>query len=431
MKRSATAEAVAHCRSGIRLLPSMADGAIKLAYVVDLQLGLSRALVSANGYGVPEIGQSLSIAREACEQLGDGRRLYSVLAGQLGYAVVRADFGTSLAQAAYLLELAHTRNDLGSELIGRYAKGISLLAVGDFIEAKKQFERTIELAQDPGNLAYNYFYSHAVTVGMHVYLAFCLLILGYPEQANAQSRLALDVAQATGHPFTTAFALSIGARLGVYTRDCKTVAEWSEASVKIAEDQGFRYYQIIGVLLRGWLLVEEGAIGEGVRSLRQGLEGFRATGSKWVVAFWTSVYADALGTAGEPAAGLEAINEAIKHAADDREDLSDLIRVKGRLELQLDRLNDAERSFSQAIEIAREGQANFFELRAAVDLARLWHGQGSSKKAHSVLDPIYRWFTEGFDMADLKEARTLLEDLRLSKPEVANTSAYQDGKAED
>jgi predicted ATPase len=73
---------------------------------------------------------------------------------------------------------------------------------------------------------------------------------------------------------------------------------------------------------------------------------------------------------------------------------------------------EAEASLHQALTIARRQQAKSLELRAALSLARLWQHQGKRTEARELLAPIYNWFTEGFDTADLQEAKALLEDLR-------------------
>jgi predicted ATPase len=96
---------------------------------------------------------------------------------------------------------------------------------------------------------------------------------------------------------------------------------------------------------------------------------------------------------------------------------AELYRVKGELVLQSGvRTSDseAEECFLRAIEIARPQQAKSLELRAVMSLARLWQQQGKRKEAHALLAEIYGWFTEGFDTADLQEAKALLEELARS-----------------
>jgi predicted ATPase len=95
---------------------------------------------------------------------------------------------------------------------------------------------------------------------------------------------------------------------------------------------------------------------------------------------------------------------------------SELHRLKGAYLLQQSSDNhlEAETCFQQAIAIAQNQQAKVFELRTATSLAQLWHQQGKRQEAHDLLAPVYRWFTEGFDTADLRDAKVLLDELEKS-----------------
>jgi predicted ATPase len=132
--------------------------------------------------------------------------------------------------------------------------------------------------------------------------------------------------------------------------------------------------------------------------------------------YFLALLAEAHGTIGEPEAGLTALVEALAlvDTTGERWYEPELYRLKGALLLQQNSNNQAEAEdcFHQAINIAQSQQAKSFELRAATSLARLWQQQGKRQEAYDLLAPIYGWFTEGFDTADLQEAKTLLEELR-------------------
>ena len=118
---------------------------------------------------------------------------------------------------------------------------------------------------------------------------------------------------------------------------------------------------------------------------------------------------------GQPEEGLTALTEALTlvDTTGERWYESELYRLKGELLLQqsLDNQVEAENCFQQALSTARSQQAKSFELRTAISLARLWQSQGKRQEAYDLLTPVYHWFTEGFDTADLQEARALLEAL--------------------
>ena len=141
----------------------------------------------------------------------------------------------------------------------------------------------------------------------------------------------------------------------------------------------------------------------------------RATGAALLRPYFLALLAEAQGTLGEPEAGLTVLTEALTLVNTTGERLWEpkLYCLKGELLLQQssDNQAEAETCFHHALEIARSQQAKSFELRTATSLARLWQQQGKRQEAHDLLAPVYYWFTEGFDMADLQEAKALLEEL--------------------
>ena len=149
--------------------------------------------------------------------------------------------------------------------------------------------------------------------------------------------------------------------------------------------------------------------------MHQGLKAFRATGGEILRPYFLALLAEAHGTLGEPEAGLTVLAEALTLVDTTGEHWyePELYRLKGELLLQLssDNQAEAETCFHQAMAIAQNQQAKSLELRAATSLARLWQQQGKRQEAHDLLAPVYHWFTEGFDTADLQDAKALLDEL--------------------
>src|SRR5262249_25105461 len=146
-----------------------------------------------------------------------------------------------------------------------------------------------------------------------------------------------------------------------------------------------------------------------------GLRAFQATGAAIARPYYLALLAGAYGTTGEPHAGLTVLAEALTlvDTTGERWCAPELYRLKGVLLLQQssDNQAEAENCFDPAIDIARSQQAKSCELRAATKLARLWQQQGKRQEAYDLLAPVYHWFTEGFDTADLQDAKALLEAL--------------------
>ena len=142
---------------------------------------------------------------------------------------------------------------------------------------------------------------------------------------------------------------------------------------------------------------------------------YRATGAEHLRPYWLALLAEAQGILGEREAGLAMLTEALAlvDTTGARWYEGEIHRLKGELLLQQssDHQAEAESCFQQAISIARSQQAKSFELRTATSLSRLWQSQGKREEAQQVLGDIYGWFTEGFDTADLQDAKALLDAL--------------------
>jgi len=245
--------------------------------------------------------------------------------------------------------------------------------------------------------------------------AWALWCLGYPDQALARSQEALTLAQQVAHPFSLSAVLSHAASFHQLRREGYAAQECAEASIHLAMEQGFPLYTARGAVSRGWALVQQGQTKEGIEQINQGLIAIRATGAALHRPYCLALLAEAHGTIGQPETGLTMLTEALAlvDTTGERWYEPELHRLKGELLLQqhADNQAEAETCFHHALDIARNQQAKSFELRATTSLARLWQSQGKRDEARQVLGDVYGWFTEGFDTADLKDAKALLEML--------------------
>ena len=167
-------------------------------------------------------------------------------------------------------------------------------------------------------------------------------------------------------------------------------------------------------ILRGWALAAQGQREEGIAQIRWGVDAHKATGGVSGLPYWLALLAVACAQVGQREEGLSLLAEALAMTNDrgERRWEAELYRLKGELLLHsAEQHAEAETCFGQALDIARHQQAKSWELRAAMSLSRLWQRHGKHAEARQLLAPIYGWFTEGFDTADLREARALLEAL--------------------
>jgi predicted ATPase len=240
-------------------------------------------------------------------------------------------------------------------------------------------------------------------------------MLGYPDQALRRSRETLTLPQELSHAFSLAYALDFAARIHQLRREEQLTQAQAQALIALSREQGFTQRLATGTILWGWALTAQGQGEEGIAHMRQGLAAFRATGAELAQPYYLALLGEAYGALGQAGEGLKVLAEALAttHKTGEQFCEAELHRLKGKLLLAGSAAHhaEAEACFQQALDVARRQRAKSWELRAAMSLSRLWQQQGKRAEAHALLTPIYGWFTEGFDTADLQEAKALLDAL--------------------
>src|SRR5262249_944929 len=240
-------------------------------------------------------------------------------------------------------------------------------------------------------------------------------MLGYSDQALQRANEALTLAQSLEHPYTLARALYYTTFLHQLRREWQVVSERAGTALTVATAQQIALMLAVGPIMHGWALRLQGEGAEGLTQFRQGLDAYRATGTAYQRPHFLSMLAEVHRSLGQPEAGVTALREALAlvEKTGERYYAAELHRLQGELLLQhaAPAVSQAETCFQQALAIARRQEAKSFELRTATSLARLWQQQGKRQEAHDLLAPVYHWFTEGFDTADLQDAKALLDEL--------------------
>jgi len=293
--------------------------------------------------------------------------------------------------------------------------GDTLIWLGEFAVAREHLEQGIALYHPQQHRSHAFLYGYDSGVHCLSFGAWALWYLGYPDQALRRIHEALTLAQELSHPFSLAFALAFAAWLHQLRREGQAAQEWAAAAIALSTDQGFPFWVAWGTILRGSPLAEQGQRAEGIAQMRQGIAAWRATGAELQRPYYLALLAEAYGKAGQAEEGLSVLAEALTavHKTGERQHEAELHRLKGELLLALsaEKHAEAETCLHQALDIARHQQAKSLELRAATSLSRLWQHQGKRQEARQLLAEVYGWFTEGFDTADLLEAKVLLEAL--------------------
>lgn len=185
--------------------------------------------------------------------------------------------------------------------------------------------------------------------------------------------------------------------------------------MEMSAEQRNPWFLAYGTVLHGWAQTAQDQGEDGIAEIHQGVTTYQATGSQTWLPYLLALQAETYARAKRIDDGLASVAEALALADNTEEHCwqAELNRIKGELLVAAspDNHAEAESCFSQALDIACRRQAKSWELRAAVSLGRWWLQQSKQAEARDLLAPVYGWFTEGFDTADLKDAKALLDDL--------------------
>jgi predicted ATPase len=239
--------------------------------------------------------------------------------------------------------------------------------------------------------------------------------LGYPDQALKQGNEALALARRLSHPLSLAFAELFVGRLRQSRGEARAAQQNAEGVIAVCAEHGLTDWLAWATTQLGCAMGEQGRSEEGIAQIRKGLAASRATGAELLRPHHLCLLADACKNTDRLDDGLSALAEALAAAEEhgNRSYEAEIHRLKGELLLRQSDSNTAQAQscFERAIAIARKQSAKSLELRATTSLARLLQKQGHRDEARTMLANIYNWFTEGFDTADLKDAKALLEEL--------------------
>jgi predicted ATPase len=286
---------------------------------------------------------------------------------------------------------------------------------GDFRQARSHLELAASLYRPEEHRELAFRYGHDIGAGVLGRLSWALWHDGYPDQAVRAADRALLHAREFGHAYTLAYTLYYVAIHAVLSRDVRSVERLANENATISGEHGFPLYCAYGDVLLGWVAAHRGQGADGIDRMRRGIAAATATGQRLLGSFHLGLVADALAFAGDIEEGLAELDQALARSAESGERWADaeLHRLRGDLLCRLPRPDPdgAERSFRAALSIAREQGTKGFELRAATSLARFLGNVGRREEAQELLPPVYDWFTEGFDFADLKEAKAHLAEL--------------------
>jgi class 3 adenylate cyclase/tetratricopeptide (TPR) repeat protein len=410
LKRSAVVEARKHLRRGIELLFRLPSGLERNHKELKLSLALGQATWAAGG-DAKETVQIFNRARDLSEQSGIVAEQIPVLHGLWRIELQRGELIAARELAARSLTLACPHGD--SEALGQANRqlGTTLLWMGMFVDAKRLLDRALQFyALRHGDTLTDSLFRAGNTLST---LGVTLWPLGYPEQAVAAASQALADARASGHMVGIGITLwcvglleiAFGAHPPIATYRADDAVAHCAEHLKLYEPW-VRFDQAV-------LSSRRGSPQRAIYVMQSAMAAASELNAELGRTLRLGHLAAAHANSGKPEVGLALLDEAILHVEQTQERLfeAELHRLRGELNLKLDRTRDAQAALEQALAVARGQEARMWELRASITLSRLVAKQGRSRAAHDILEPVFHCFTEGFDTPDLKEARALLNEL--------------------
>jgi class 3 adenylate cyclase/tetratricopeptide (TPR) repeat protein len=409
--RCAYSEAVSRLSSALEFLKHLPDDAERARQELAVQSVLGRSLAIVKGFAAAELEPVYARAHELCAQIRDPVLAFRALFGQWVMRWWKLELNTALELADEILAVAEDAKDPAMLLSGNFARGAILSHLGELVSANEYHEKALAVFDLRQPLPEELEFRRVTSLG---YLCFGLYRFGYADRAWAKSREMLEVAQRSSAPLILANASCFAALHHLQCGDSTAAQKHAEEAMVIIEAFGYQSLSGMATTQHGAALIAQGRYEEGIAGMRRGISAWRAGGAPPRTGDLSRL-ASGLGRIGRPEEGLQLLEDGLASVAKTGEQFGvpSLHHVKGELLLAENPSDvaEAERCFRTAIEIARRQSARLDELRAIMSLARLLDRQGKRDEARTMLAEIYGWFTEGFDTADLKDAKALLDEL--------------------
>jgi predicted ATPase/DNA-binding winged helix-turn-helix (wHTH) protein len=391
------------------------DPRLSVRLQMELQIALGNALIVTLGSG-EQAKTILTRALEIAKTLDELDAQARILAALSTAYIYHGDYGRAQTALEQLRQAAHEIGDPGIVAVADQRIGTRLLMAGRHSEAQRCFERILETPLPPEGQRpefWNYLDARAMSRAL---MARALCLRGFPERAHNEARRSVEEVRATDHPLSICRVLNFGqCRIASMTGDFVAADRAIAHSIEVATRLNAPFWQVMGRLLEGKLMVERRDFAQGLAVLREAFDVCRQTG--WRVSypeFKGTLAAAHLGL-GQLGEALEAVDDAMASSGERHGQmwyLPELLRIKGEVLLPQasgQSAAAAEDCFNQAAEMARGQGALFWELKVALSLSRLRIIQGRHGEAKQILQPVYDRFTEDFTTADLRAARTLLD----------------------
>ncbi len=407
LSRGALTEGRDGLKASLELLEALPTGVERMRREAAIEVTLGRILASPAS---PEVEETYLRARELSLATGDRELLFQALSGLRLCYHFRAEFKRALAAGQELLAEAERTGDAAQLVTAHSGVGQTQFSRGEFIEALEHYRQAADFATAMPTPRRSVF----LVPEWQLRPPAVKWVLGYPDQARRLQREVLESLRNSRDPLTCMLAELSVATLSQFLRKADEAAQHAAAGLRMAVEYGSLQVSGFARLAEAWATAESGDPARGMEEIGRALEELDRAGTR-VRAASTVIRAECHLRLGQIEEGLEVVSKALVQSEQSEERVlsAEVNRLKGELLAQRGprESQDAETAFRTAIAIARRQKAKSWELRATMSLARLLDKQGKRAEARAMLAEIYNWFTEGFDTADLKDAKALLDEL--------------------
>jgi class 3 adenylate cyclase/tetratricopeptide (TPR) repeat protein len=407
--RGALKEAEEGCRQALAILNNLPESPERDARELALVTRLIWLLQRSKGHAAAETIEAVEQARSLAEKTGNLPQLVLQVIGSYAAVFVTGDYSSAAALADQALDLAQREGSHNSLVFAHGAQVNVRFNRGDLVGLERHFAclRSLVEASDRSQLAESIAYGIIIALG---YASLGAWMLGYAEKARSRIVLAIAFARDYKNPFVLASGRTMESYLYRWFREPQRVADAAAETVAISEEHNFPYLKGTRVTL-GWARAQLGNPDEGVALIRQGLAALAETGGRTDITNALTILAEAQALDGAIDDALTTLDEALQANPEELVFRPNILKWRGELRFKRGQNELAEADFREAIRLARQMSAKSWELRATTSLARLLNEQSHRDEARAMLAEIYNWFTEGFDTADLKDAKMLLAEL--------------------
>ncbi len=406
-------EAVAHFRRALSLLEAQPQTSERWRTELAILSQLGPALMSVHGWAAAEVGEVVERAADVGRRLESSQELAPSIANLwvFHYASGRLDAAEKISDD--LFRIARELNSSEVLLQAHHCAWPVRWGRGGLIDAVEHIDAGLALYDEERHAHHRFHYlGHDPAVCGLSIASVLHAILGHPARARDAGDRALAIARRLNHDPSLVHGLWFVVEAQIACHDVAGVIVNTTELLKLAAQHGLPLQQAMGHVYRGWALVSAEKNVEGVTLALEGVTQLERLGARVFLSRACCLVAEAHLIVGQHAEGLEQINKAIQVASEigDAFYPARLFQTRARLLQAYGQADDAvEADWRRSLEIAQAQGARLYELRAAIGLVRLWRRQGKRDDGSELLAPICDRFTEGIDMPDFKEAKTLLD----------------------